>query len=109
MCLNIFLLYISQNLVSILYFYMFIFFSSWLGIAFADSFIEGLFFLEILYLSILIIDSIFSIAANNPIIDLFIIFILFFTICDSILGLILTLITFKIVKNILINHFIFLV
>jgi len=106
MILNTFLIYISQNIVSILYFYLFVFLSSWLGIAFSDSFIEGLFFLEVLYLSLLIFISIFSLISNNPLLELFLIFILFFTICDSILGLILTLITFKVIKSVLIGIFI---
>lgn len=104
--LNFFLLYITQNLVVILYFSFFIFLSSWLGIAFSDSFVEGIFFVEVLYLSLLLFASIISIITNHPIVDLFLIFIIFFTICDSILGLILTLITFKTLKTIQIKHFI---
>ena len=105
---NFFLLYFTENILLVLFFYFFIFLSSWFGIAFSNSFIEGLFFLEILYLCILIFTSIFSIISNNPFMDLFLIFIIFFTICDSILGLILILITFKIYKNILFNIFIYL-
>jgi NADH:ubiquinone oxidoreductase subunit K len=102
---NFFLFYITQNLVVILYFSFFIFLSSWLGIAFSDSFIEGIFFVEVLYLALLLFASIISIITNHPIIDLFLIFIIFFTICDSILGLILTLITFKTLKTIQTKHF----
>jgi NADH:ubiquinone oxidoreductase subunit K len=108
MSLNFFFLYITENLVTILYFSIFIFLSSWLGIAISDSFIEGLLFVEILYLALVLFASIVSILINNPIIDLFIIFMIFFTVCDSILGLILTLITFKTVKNIQFKFFIHL-
>jgi NADH:ubiquinone oxidoreductase subunit K len=41
-------------------------------------------------------------------IDLILILIIFFTVCDSILGLILTLITFKTMKTIDIKSFSFL-
>jgi hypothetical protein len=99
---------IDEDPSHIFSYYCFTLLSSWFGIAFSSSFIEALFFLEILYLSILILTSIFSIISNNPFIDLFLIFILFYTICDSILGLILILISFKIIKNILFNIFIFL-
>ena len=105
MLLNYFSLYITQNIVFILYFSIFIFFSSWLGIAFSDSFVEGLFFIEILYLSILIFGSIISIIVNNSLVDLFLIFILLFTVCDSILGLIFILVTFRTVKNVNITFY----
>ena len=72
MALNFMYMYISQNLVTILYFSIFIFLSSWLGIAISDSFIEGLLFVEILYLALVLFASIVSILINNPIIDLFI-------------------------------------
>jgi len=99
---------IDEDPSHIFSYYCFTLLSSLFVIAFLSSFIEVLFFLEILYLSILILTSIFSIISNNPFIDLFLIFILFYTICDSILGLILILISFKIIKNILFNIFIFL-
>lgn len=105
MSLNFFYIYIAENLVTILYFSIFIFLSSWLGITVSDSFIEGLLFIEILYLALLLFASVISIIINNPIIDLFIIFLIFFTICDSILGLILILITFKTFKNIQFKFF----
>jgi NADH:ubiquinone oxidoreductase subunit K len=106
--INFLYLYITQNIITIFYFCIFLFLSSWLGIAFSDSFIESIFFVEILYLSLIIFASLISIITNHPLIDLFLIFIIFFTVCDSILGLILTLITFKTIKSIKIKHFIYL-
>lgn len=99
---------LNQNITIIFFFSFFLFLTSWLGIAFSDSFIEGIFFLEILYLSLVFFSTIISILTNNPIIDLMLLFIIFFTVCDSILGLILTLITFKTMKTIDIKSFSFL-
>jgi NADH:ubiquinone oxidoreductase subunit K len=99
---------LNQNITIIFFFSFFLFLTSWLGIAFSDSFIEGIFFLEVLYLSLVFFSTIISILTNNPMIDLILILIIFFTVCDSILGLILTLITFKTMKTIDIKSFSFL-
>ena len=60
--------------------------------------------LSTVILSLVIFASLISIITNHPLIDLFLIFIIFFTVCDSILGLILTLITFKTIKSIKIDN-----
>mgnify|MGYP007047378472 CR=1 FL=1 len=99
---------LNQNITIIFFFSFFLFLTSWLGIAFSDSFIEGIFFLEVLYLSLVFFSTLISILTNNPMIDLILILIIFFTVCDSILGLILTLITFKTMKTIDIKSFSFL-
>jgi len=100
-----FLLYLSQNITIIFFFSIFLFLSSWIGTAFSEFFLEGIFFLEILYLSLVFFSSLISIITNHPIIDLVLIFIIFFTVCDSILGLILTLVTFKTIKHVEIKYF----
>jgi len=102
------LLYISDNFLNIIYFNILLFLVSWLGIAFSDNFIESFFFLELVYLSLIIFTSILSLLTKFFLFDLFLIFILFFSICDSILGLILILITFNINKNIEIKKYQFL-
>lgn len=108
MIFNILSIYISQNIIIIFYFSFFLFLSSWFGIASSESFIECIFFLEILYLSLVFFSSLISIISNQPLIDLFLIFLIFFTVCDSLLGLILTLVTFKTIKTIEIKNFIHL-
>ena len=108
MLLNFFYLYLSQNLIIIFYFSIFLFLSSWIGIASSETFLEGIFFLEILYLALVFFSSLISIVTNHPIVDLVLIFIIFFTVCDSILGLILTLVTFKTLKTIEMKIFSFL-
>lgn len=101
-------LYISDNFLSILHFNILLLLLSWLGIAFSDNFIESFFFLELVYLSLVIFSNLINTLINFFLLDLFLIFILFFSICDSILGLILVLITFNINKNIEIKNYHFL-
>lgn len=103
-----FFLYISDNFLSILHFNILLLLLSWLGIAFSDNFIESFFFLELVYLSLVIFSNLINTLINFFLLDLFLIFILFFSICDSILGLILVLITFNINKNIEIKNYHFL-
>ena len=93
-------LYISDNFLNIIYFNIILLVTSWLGLALSDNFIESFFFLEIIYLSLILLANLFSVLTNYFLFDLFILFIIFFSICDSILGLILVLITFHINKNI---------
>ena len=106
--MDIFFLYVSDNFIDILYFNILLFLFSWLGIAFSDNFIEAFFFLELVYLSLIILCTLLSILTNFFLFDLLIIFILFFSICDSILGLILTLITFNTNKKINLKNYHFL-
>jgi len=80
-------------------------FFSWFGISCSKDLIESFFFLEMVYLSLVLLCNFFSFLTNFYLFDLFQIFILFFSICDSILGLILVLITFNINKNITLNSF----
>ena len=108
MILNFFYLYLTQNIIIIIYFSIFLFLTSWIGIAFSESFLEGIFFLEILYLSLVFFCTLVSLITNHPLLDLMLIFIIFFTVCDSILGLILTLVTFITLKTIEIKNFSFL-
>lgn len=89
------ILILSANFFHLFFFNLILFIFSWFGVAFSTSFIEGFFFIEIVYLSLIIFCTLFSILTNFFLFDLFLIFILFFSICDSILGLILTLITFN--------------
>lgn len=101
----IYFINVADNFTLIFLFTMFIYLSSWFGIANADTFIESFFFLEITYLSLVLLTTLLSILTNFFLFDLLLIFILFFSICDSILGLILTLITFKINKSIKLKRY----
>ena len=94
MLINNFFLFFDDLLI-ILTLSLLLLFSSWLGIAFCNTFLDGLFHLELVYLSLIIIATILSTLTSFFLLDLFIIFIIFFAVCDSILGLILTLIVFK--------------
>ena len=99
------LVYLTQNILITLYFSFFLFLSSWLGIAFAYNFIETILFLESLYLAMIIFCASLSVIVNHFLMDLFLIFLIFFTVCDSIVALIFVLITFQTLKTINIKHF----
>lgn len=85
-----------------------IFFFSWLGIGFSKNFIEAFFFLESVYLSLIICANTLAFIQPCFLFDLFILFILFFSICDSILGLIITLVSYKVNKTIQLSDYKFL-
>ena len=99
---------LSDNFLNLFFLNLVLFLFSWFGVAFSTSFIEGFFFLEITYLSLIIFCTLFNFLSNFFLFYLFLIFILFFSICDSILGLILTLITFNSIQVIFFKNFQFL-